>query len=408
MTGASANTAQRATWLTAALCFSIAVCEGFDLQAAGVAAPRLGPALGLTADQLAWFFSSSTFGLMMGAAFGGRLSDRFGRKAILVGSVAVFGLMCLATGFAGNVEQLLLFRFLTGVGLGGALPNLVALTAENAAPGRKNTSVGLLYAGLPAGGALASLLSVFGSGDDWRTVFYVGGLVPLLAIPVLIRFLPDSQQLNTARDAVSGGRVDVPFALLGEGRAKRTVLLWTSFFLALLTMYLLLNWLPTLLVSKGLTRPEASLAQLSFNVVGAAASFATGYFMDRFSASKVVFGAFVGSAVAIAILAGVPPHLVLAMAAAGFVGIAMSATQALLYAIAPANYPTRVRGTGVGLAVTVGRLGSAVGPLLAAFLLSAGRTPDQVLMALVPIILVSGLAALILTFRMPVNEARGQ
>lgn len=397
------------TVATVALCYLIAVFEGFDLQAAGVAAPRLGAAFGLEPGQLAWFFSSSTFGLMFGAAVGGRLSDRFGRKAVLIASIVVFGLMSIATGLAPSLEALVLARFLTGVGLGGALPNLVALAAENTPAGRKNTAVGLLYAGLPSGGALSSLVSIFGGADNWQTVFHVGGIAPLIAVPLLIYVLPESQQLKAAKAAHAGekGRSGFLFALFGGGRVARTLLLWVGFFLALLTMYLLLNWLPTLLIGRGLTREHASLVQVSFNVLGAIASFITGSLMDRMSLPKVVVISFVAAAVALSLLANVPPQLVAAMAVAGFVGIAMSATQALLYAVAPTNYPTEVRGTGVGSAVTVGRLGSAAGPLLAGALLGSGRTPQEVLLVLVPIILAAGAAALVLALLMGAAAKRG-
>ena len=400
----SAKLPRRTSAVTMALCYLIAVFEGFDLQAAGVAAPKLGPALGLTPDQLAWFFSSSTFGLMIGAAVGGRLSDRFGRKSVLIWAVSIFGLMSIGTGLAHNFELLLAMRFLTGVGLGGALPNLVALTAENAPAHEKNTAVGLLYAGLPSGGALVSLLSIFGAVDNWQIVFHVGGIAPLLAVPLLIMVLPESRELKSQRAAAA--EVTGPkhggfyFALFQEGRAGRSILLWVAFFLALLTMYLLLNWLPTLLVGRGLSRPDASLVQLTFNVFGAVASLCTGLAMDRLSLRWVTIVSFASAAVALALLSAAPPQLVIAATIGGLVGVAMSATQALLYAIAPANYPTKVRGTGVGTAVTIGRLGSAAGPLLAAALLGSGRSPTEVLSVLIPIILVSGAATFVLVLLM--------
>jgi MFS transporter, AAHS family, 3-hydroxyphenylpropionic acid transporter len=394
----TASDGSRTSIITIALCYLIAVFEGFDLQAAGVAAPRLGPAFHMSPGAMGWFFSASTFGLMLGAALGGRLSDRFGRKTVLIYAVAVFGLMSVFTGLAPSIDVLLLSRFLTGVGIGGALPNLVSLVAENTMASRKNTAVGLLYAGLPSGGALASLVSVFGSSGSWQTVFLVGGLAPLIAIPLLLWVLPESQQLQAVKQAQSDQRAGAGFgfALFGEQRAVRTLLLWAAFFLALLTMYLLLNWLPTLLVSRGLSRPDASLVQLTFNVLGALASMSTGLLMDRMPVSRVVMVSFSAAAVSLWLLSGVPAQLLLAMAAGGFVGVAMSATQALLYALAPSNYPTEVRGTGVGAAVAVGRLGSAAGPLLAAALLASGKAPQDILLLLVPIILVAGLGALLL------------
>jgi AAHS family 3-hydroxyphenylpropionic acid transporter len=392
----------RTSIITVALCYLIALFEGFDLQAAGVAAPRLGPAFHMAPAAMGWFFSSSTFGLMLGAALGGRLSDRFGRKTVLIFSVGVFGLMSVFTGLAPSVDALLLARFLTGFGIGGALPNLVSLVAENSKPERKNTAVGLLYAGLPSGGALASLVSAYGGADSWQTIFFVGGIAPLVAIPLLIFVLPESQQLQAAKQAHAGtpARAGFGFAVLGEGRAARSLLLWAAFFLALLTMYLLLNWLPTLLVSRGLSRPDASMVQLSFNLLGALASMSTGLLMDRVRLSGVVIVAFGAAAASLWLLSIVPAQLVMAMAVGGFVGIAMSATQVLLYALAPSNYPTEVRGTGVGSAVAIGRLGSAAGPLLAGALLSSGKAPQDVLLLLVPTILVAGLGALLLVAMM--------
>lgn len=396
----------RTATITVALCYLIGVFEGFDLQAAGVAAPRLGPAFQMSPGAMGWFFSSSTFGLMFGAALGGRLSDRYGRKSVLIFSVGVFGLMSVLTGLASNVEMLVVARFFTGVGIGGALPILVSLVAENSKPERRNTSVGLLYAGLPSGGALASLVSVFGSSDAWQTVFFVGGIAPLVAIPLLVRVLPESQQLQAVKLAGQKGRTDYGFALLGEQRAGRSLLLWAAFFLSLLTMYLLLNWLPTLLVSRGLSRADASMVQLSFNVLGALASMSTGLLMDRVPLSKVVLASFGAAAVSLWLLSNVAPQLVAAMAVGGLVGIGMSATQALLYALAPSNYPTEVRGTGVGTAVSIGRLGSAVGPLLAGALLASGKAPQEVLLLLVPIILVAGLGALLLVALMRRADTR--
>ncbi len=397
----------RVSITTVSLCYLIALFEGVDLQAAGVAAPKLAPAFHLLPNQLGWFFSASTFGLLLGAAVGGRLSDRFGRKAVLIAAVAMFGLMSIATGLAPNVDALLIARFLTGLGIGGALPNLVALVSENTPPALKNTSVGLLYAGLPSGGALASLVAALGKGQSWSLVFFVGGIAPLISVPLLIWLLPESQQLQAAKRAHGAGQSadrGFFFALFGNGRAPCTLPLWLGFFLALLTMYLLLNWLPTLLVSRGMSKADASLVQLSFNLLGALGSICTGLLMDRISLRAVVIAAFVSAAACLALLANVSPELLAALAVGGLVGITMSATQALLYSLAPGVYHTEIRGTGVGSAVAVGRIGSAVGPLLAGALLTSGRTPQEVLLMLVPVMLVAGAAVVFLVARMQRRE----
>ena len=392
-------------FVTVTLCTLVAVFEGFDLQSAGVVAPRLAPVFHMTPAELGWFFSASTFGLVLGAAIGGRLSDLMGRKGVLILSTAVFGLLSVGTALATSAEGLLACRFLTGVGLGGALPNLIALVAENVRDERGATSIGLLYAGLPAGGALASLVTVFGS-DDWRLVFLVGGLAPLATIPLLVRFLPDSPKLSELRGTGGGPRrPGVGEALFGSGRAVRTAVLWGGFFCALLTMYLLLNWLPSLLVSRGLTRPQASMVQVAFNLLGALGSIATGMLTDRLPRRLAIVGVFAASAGSLVLLASIPPVFGLSVMAGGLVGGAVLGAQSIYYALAPRLYPTTVRGAGVGFAVAVGRLGSAVGPLLAAALLGSGRSPSQVLLVLLPIISVAGLGAFVLAPNEPARTS---
>jgi AAHS family 3-hydroxyphenylpropionic acid transporter len=393
LTTASEHDARLAR-LTLALCCLVAVLEGFDLQAAGVAAPTLAPALALSSSNLGWFFSSSTFGLILGAVAGGRLSDLWGRKVTLLVSVGTFGVMSVATGLSPTVSWLLLARFLTGLGIGGAVPNVVALTSENAPPNRRTAFLGVLYAGLPGGGALASLVAAMGGAHNWKVIFLTGGVAPLISLPLLILWLPDSRQLH--RVASVQGQIPRPrgflFALFAEGRAARSVLLGTGFFLSLLTMYIVLSWLPTLLVAKGLSRLNASWAQVSFNLLGAIASVLTGRLMARIALPAMVSGAFVLSAACLLLLAFIPATFGNSMLAAGLVGIGLSATQALIYAVASVTYPTEVRGTGIGTAVCAGRVGSAVGPLLAAFLLHQSVSPEGVLAILAPMILLAGAA----------------
>jgi len=373
-----------------AVCCLLAIFEGFDLQSAGVAAPRLAPDLGLTPDDLGWFFSVSTFGLMFGAAIGGRLSDRLGRKTTLLVSVGLFGLLSIATGLATDLNSLLIARFLTGVGLGGALPNLIAIVAESVAPRQRSLAVGILYAGLPCGGAIASLVSLAGADpSDWRMIFYVGGGGPLLALALAIPLLPNASK--APRDAGSDQKSGFVEAAVGGGRALTTLLLWLAFFLALLVMYLLLSWLPSLLIAKGLSRPDAGLVQMAFNLAGAVGSVATGWLMDnprrRPATILLVFGA---SAAALAVAAGAPASLAVFLIVGAALGATVSGVQSIVYGMAPSFYPTRLRGTGVGAAVVMGRLGSAGGPLLAAVLIGAGQQSSQVLLALLPILALGG------------------
>jgi AAHS family 3-hydroxyphenylpropionic acid transporter len=347
-----------------------------------------------------WFLSISTFGLMIGAAVGGRLSDRIGRKWVLILSAVLFGLFSTLTAFATSAHMLMAARLLTGVGLGGALPNVIALTAENVSYARRHTAVGFLYASMPAGGGLASLITaVAARPDQWPVVYLVGGLVPLLATPLLAFALPNRKPAPAAVEGASPAPATpgVFKALFAEGRTLRTLLLWAGFFTALLIMYLLLGWLPSLMVSRGLSRPQASTVQMAFNWCGALGSILTGFMLDRGRRAITVAAIFGLTGLALVYLAGVPAEIGQAILAGALVGATVSGCQTVLYSLAPSCYPAAVRGTGVGFGVAVGRLGSALGPILAGFLVGAGRSPSQVLMALIPIITVAAIAAVLVS-----------
>ena len=372
--------------------------EGIDLQAPGLTVPILGPLFKMSPADKGWFLSISTFGLMIGAAIGGRLSDRIGRKWVLILSAVLFGLCSTATAFATSAQSLMVARLLTGIGLGGALPNVIALTAESVSFAKRHTAVGFLYASMPAGGGLASLIAAFAARpDQWPVIYLVGGIAPLVVAPLLIWALPNVKPRPVGEAGRPQSSPNVLAALFGEGRAVRTVLLWIGFFAALLIMYLLLGWLPSLMVSRGLTRPQASTVQMAFNWFGALGSIATGLALDRGRRAITVMVVFGATALALAYLAGVPAQIELAIVAGALVGATISGCQTVLYSLAPSCYPAAVRGTGVGFAVAVGRLGSAFGPILAGFLVGAGRSPAQVLMALIPIITVAAVAAVLVS-----------
>jgi AAHS family 3-hydroxyphenylpropionic acid transporter len=184
--------------VTIGLCFMVALMEGLDLQAAGIAAVGMAQAFALDKMQMGWIFSAGILGLLPGALVGGMLADRYGRKRILLGSVLLFGLFSLATALAWSFPTLLLARLLTGVGLGAALPNLIALTSEAAGPRFRGRAVSLMYCGVPIGAALAAALGFSGLAAAWQTVFWIGGVVPLLLMPLLMRWLPESQAFQRA------------------------------------------------------------------------------------------------------------------------------------------------------------------------------------------------------------------
>lgn len=383
--------------LTILLCFIVALIEGLDLQSAGIAAAGIRAAFNLDPKMMGWMFSASIIGLLPGAFLGGCIADRIGRKKVLVAAVVLFGIFSLWTAYAGSLAGLLAARFLTGLGLGAALPNLIALCAEAVEERQRSTAISIMYCGVPLGGAVAALVGML-AGEAWQWVFIVGGVAPLVIAPLMLLMLPESAAFHRQRDQGGTVRPSTVEALCGDGRTRITLSLWVSYFFTLTVMYMLLNWLPSLLLELGFSKPQAGMVQMVFNVGGALGSLMGGVLLDRFRRTPVVLSIYTGLLLA---LAGIGfSGSVASMAAAGFAaGVFVMAAQLVLYALAPAYYPTQVRATGVGAAVAVGRLGSVSGPLAAGQILAAGAGTAGVLMAAAPGLLVAALVVVALGSR---------
>lgn len=351
----------------------------------------------LAVAQMGWAFSAGALGLLPGAALGGRLADRFGRKRVLMWSVAMFGLFSLATTQVWSFESLLVARLMTGCGLGAAMPNLIALCSEAAGPRQRGTAVGAMYCGMPFGAAIAAVIGIASAGDaNWRHVFYVGGVGPLVMVPLLGMFLHESRQFVATRSTVAAhvaGLPGVRDALWRHGRARTTIALWISYLGTLVVLYFLMNWLPSMVLSRGLTRVQANVVLMMFNIGGGIGAVAIATLMDRFGRRGTVIGMYVGVAVALIALASAGGAT--SMAIGGLLcGLFLVGGQSVLYALAGHAYPTEVRGTGVGAAVAVGRLGSILGPLVAGQLFALGQSPSMLVSASIPLIVIAAVAAL--------------
>ncbi|AKM30245.1 3-(3-hydroxy-phenyl)propionate transporter MhpT [Pandoraea faecigallinarum] len=395
-------TSPKGNLATIGLCLAIALLEGLDLQSAGVAAPRIAKEFGLSVAQMGWAFSAGAIGLLPGAALGGRLADRWGRKRVLMLSVALFGIFSLATAHVWHFESLLTARFLTGLGLGAAMPNLIALCAEAAPERQRNTAVGAMYCGMPFGAALAAVIGIVSPSEaGWRHVFYVGGFGPLLMVPLLGLCLRESAQFVASRVArtatvaasQSASTPSVTHALWREGRTRTTVALWTSYLGTLIVLYFLMNWLPSMVVANGLSRAQAGVAIMMFNIGGGIGAIGIANVMDRFSPRLTVIGMYVGIALSLAGLSSAIGALTMA-AGAFFCGLFLVGGQSVLYSMAGQAYPTEVRGTGVGAAVAIGRLGSILGPLIAGQLFALGQSASMLVSSSIPLIVVAAIAAL--------------
>jgi AAHS family 3-hydroxyphenylpropionic acid transporter len=389
----------RSRVLVTFLCFLAAIFEGIDIVSMGLAAPKLGPEFGLGPAQIGYVATASVFGLALGAVVGGRAADRVGRKAVLIVALVALAVFSLATAFVHDLTMLLIVRVLTGLGLGGAFPNLIAIVVESAPPSARGGALSTMYSGMPLGGILGGLMVFFGGAQlGWRAIFYLGGFGPLLLVPLLIVALPESSSFRQARAERGDAPMPVAEVLFGGGRAVSTLLLWVSFLFTLLVVYLLLNWVPSLMVGKGLTRPQGALVSAVLNSGGVLGSLILGHLMDRGHARAVVGGMYVGIAAGLIALAyGQGLH---ALLVAGFVaGFFAVGGQLVLYTLAPSRYATLVRGTGVGGAVAAGRIGAIAGPLMGGALLNAGLGAGVVILAAVPGLLLAGIAASVLVAR---------
>jgi AAHS family 4-hydroxybenzoate transporter-like MFS transporter len=401
-------------------CAAVLFLDGFDTQAIGFVAPALAREWDVSKAALGPVFSAGLFGLMIGALLFGPLADRIGRKKIIVFSTLAFGIGTLVTAFVQDIDTLLAIRFLTGLGLGGAMPNAIAMTSEFNPRRRRATMVMIMFCGFSVGAALggflaAALIPQFG----WRSVFVVGGLAPLLLVPILARRLPESvrflalagrAQARVAEllGSISPRAVFAPATqfvvhepeltgipvlhLFSDGRTLVTLLLWVVFFMSLLDLYFLSNWLPTVLNDLGATVSEAAMIGSMLQVGGVVGTFALGSIIDRFSfrALALVYFIAVFAVGAIGQLGHSAIFVSIAIFAAGF---CIVGGQIAANALAAGFYPTAVRATGVGWALGIGRVGSIVGPLVGGALLIAKWSTEAVFMAAATAALCAALAA---------------
>jgi MFS transporter, AAHS family, 4-hydroxybenzoate transporter len=387
------------------ICFLIVLMDGFDTQAIGFAAPAISSSLHIPITAFGQVFSAGLLGAMLGAFMLGPLADRFGRRWMLAGSVVAFSLFSLLTPHAPDLFWLLLCRFFAGLGLGGAMPNLLALSSEYAPRRIRGLVTGLLFAGFPLGGATgavtsAHLLPLFG----WPALFYIGGTIPLLlaavvacAFPEPLQFLirrPDGQRRVGAivrrivPDAPADGTVYVETEegpgrlplrqLFSGGRAAQTLLLWIAFSMCFMLLIALVLWTPVLLREAGLSGPEATLIVGLVNLGSVAGTALGGRLVDRFDPCVVLPLLFLAGAFGVASLGYATGSVVLLRLFAALSGFSLGAASSGLLGVAVLIYPSMMRATGVGWAMALGRMGQAIGPLVIAALLSGGFAPNRI------------------------------
>jgi len=377
--------------LVLSLCFAAALFEGADAVSLGLAAPTLGLVLQIRPTQLGLALSLTTLGLLVGATAGGRLSDRIGRKSVLIAAMAVLGLSSLATIVVGSLAQLYVLRTITGLGLGGLLPTLIAIASEVSGNSRKAGRVGKMFCGVPLGASLLGFLTA-GVGLGWRAIFAVCGVGPLLLALVLAALLPETAPSAALADpGVERAPASFFSVLFAERRAARTLLLWTAAYFTSAAIWILVGWFPSLMVARGFSPFEAANLAALENLGAATGSVLVSRTYDVSRPWLIIGITYVGMAVLLMSLARVSGFLPTAIAGTTC-GFFVTGGQLLLYAMIPQQYPPTGRGTGVGASVAFGRLGCISGPAMVGIMLGSGYGPSGVFLTMMPCLVVAGAA----------------
>ena len=385
-------------WLIFGLCFVIVLLDGFDTAAIGFIAPSLMEQWGVSRQDLAPVLSAALFGLATGALFAGPLSDRVGRKLVLAVSVLLFGLACAWSAFATDLTELAILRFVTGIGLGAAMPNAVTLMSEYCPDRKRSMLTNAMFCGFPLGAACGGFLAAWMIPQwGWRSVLLLGGVAPVLVAIVVVLLLPESVRFLLAR----GGRQDQVRAALrrispsaglasaftmtektpptqaGSGMGTGlsiivarpylvgTLMLWITYFMGLVIFYSLINWMPLLLKDAGLAPRDATLVAALFPLGGVGAVL-FGWLMDRYNANAVTAAGFALTAASIFAIGQSAGQLGLLIGVVFVAGVAMNTAQCSLPSLAASFYPTQGRATGVSWMMGIGRLGGIAGSFLVA------------------------------------------
>ena len=409
-------------YLVVALCGLVMLLDGFDTQAISYMAPLMAAEWNLSREVVATIFSSALAGLMVGYLTLSPLSDRMGHRKVLLVSTAMFALLTLATALARNATEVIALRFLTGIGLGAAIPSAVALTGEYSPRRFRASFVLAIYCGFSlgfvvAGAAAAVLLPVYG----WRSLLLVGGVAPIALTAALTVSLPESIDFLVRTGADRGRiwrllcRVDPRLlrappagtfttdvhvrglfsAVVSAGRRAGTALLWFVFIINLAEFYALQSWLPTVLTRFDYAIADVALVTSLTTTGGIVAAFVVGPAMDRIGSYAPLVLVYVAGALFVALTgATLASARWMLLTVAFFAGFCVSGGQKSLIALAAVFYPAPVRSTGVGWALGVGRIGGIGGPLLFGMLLGRSAPAAAFYAAAVPMLFAAAAVAI--------------
>jgi AAHS family 4-hydroxybenzoate transporter-like MFS transporter len=413
------------------LCAAVLLVDGFDVQGITYVAPALSQAWSLRPGALGPTFSAGLFGVMLGALAIAPLADRIGRRHVIVWSCVAFGFLTLATPLMRSLTPLLVLRFFTGLGLGAAIPNAIALASEYAPKRHKASLVMFVSSGISIGAIAVGMIAArVISTTGWKGVFIAGGVLPLtlavalyIQLPESIRFLaalpgaraqaeakrllreikrdlaPDDADIRVQSTDKEAGRATV-VDLFKEQRGTATVLIWIAFFMSLLNVYLAISWLPTSLTALGFTGVQAAVITSMYHVGGVLGTYACGLLMDKLGARAILVFAFLLAVGGFYTFATAPAMsqlnttLLLMATGCGVIGGQVGITT-----LASMIYPVAIRSTGLGWALGVGRVGSIIGPTVGGLMLKAAVDARQIYLFCVAPALIGALCVALLRWR---------
>lgn len=384
--------------LVFATCFFVILLDGFDTAAIGYIAPSLLKEWTLTRPQLAPVLSAALAGLALGSVTIGPLADRLGRKLLLCGAVFLFGLASLISSTAGSLNELVGWRFVTGLGLGGAMPLAVTMANEFAPARRRALLTSAMFTGFPLGAALGGFLSAWMIPEwGWRSVLQLGGVLPMCLAVIMLVILPESVQFMVARglpierirsvlsrfsdavgeatsfvmgtkaqasQAAGDGKTGVAM-ILSRSYIVGSAMLWLTYGMGIVIFYALINWMPILLKDAGL-EPKTAMLVTSLFPLGGVGAIAFGFLMDKFNANRVIMVGYLITAVCVYAIGQVAGNLGWLVVMVFVGGAVMNTTQTSMPALAANFYPTAGRATGVAWMMAIGRIGAVAAPFLVA------------------------------------------
>jgi benzoate transport len=374
------------------------VTDGFGTQAMGFVAPVITKAWMLKPGALKGAISMGLVGVMIGACGVTPVADRIGARRILIACALAYGVLMAGTSLVKDLNSLTWMRFATGVALGGAMPAGIALVSEYAPTRLRATMVTVAVSGFSIGGALGGVVAnLVVQRFGWPAVFVVGGVVPVLVAPLLWLWLPESLPLVIAGKAgarpmamvakLAPGWTPSPaaadpapshapvLALFQGGLATPTVLIWVLYFMNLMVLYTLSNWLPTIITGAGMPMSTANAATSFYQLGGVVGGVLFAFCCDRFGSRLILPAIFLGTSVFCFLIGAAGQNANLVVGAAAIAGLFVIGGQAAANAFVGNYYPSHVRASGIGWALGIGRLGTILGTYVIGALLEVGATP---------------------------------